>query len=91
MPHADSTGGISPARGLTTRDVARRYRVSEDKVRAWIRCGRLSAINTASAKCGKPRYVVTPEAIAEFERVHSAAAPPRAVRRRRQPAVIDFY
>jgi excisionase family DNA binding protein len=43
-----------PPRGLTVREVARRYRVSPDKVRAWIRRGELAAVNTASTLCGKP-------------------------------------
>src|SRR5262245_18072506 len=46
------------ARGLTVRDVARRYRVSPDKVRAWITSGELRAVNTATALCGRPRWVV---------------------------------
>ena len=46
------------ARGLTVADVARRYRVGEDKVRAWIRGGELKALNTAMSGCGKPRFVV---------------------------------
>ena len=37
------------AHGLTTRDVARRYRVGQDKVRKWIARGELVAVNTATA------------------------------------------
>jgi hypothetical protein len=78
-------------RGLTVTDVARRYRVSEDKVRAWIRSGELFAINTADALCGKPRWVVPPEALARFERGRQAAQPKPARRRRRLQGVIDFF
>ena len=53
--------------GLTTRDAARRYRVGEDKIRAWIKAGELEAINTATATCGKPRYVITTDALERFE------------------------
>jgi transposase len=88
MPPADTT---APARGLTTADVAARYRVSEDKVRTWIARGELRAINTASATCGKPRYVVPPDALAEFERRRSAAEPPKPVRRRRTPTQHDYF
>jgi hypothetical protein len=82
----------SRAAGLTVADVARRYRVSPDKVRAWIRRGELVAVNTAGALCGKPRYVVLPEALERFERGRAAAPPPKPPRRRRRrPEVIDFY
>jgi hypothetical protein len=77
--------------GCTVRDVARRYRVSEDKVRGWIRRGELLAINTAGATCGKPRFVVLPEALQRFERGRAAAEPPKPLRRRRRPELIDFF
>jgi len=80
------------SRGLTVRDVARRYRVGEDKVRGWIRRGELRAINTAAVLCGKPRWVVMPEALAEFERRRTGGAPPKpARRRRRRTEIVDYY
>jgi transposase len=84
---------VATSRGSTVAEVARRYRVSPDKVRAWIKRGELAAINTASRRCGKPRYVVLPDHLAEFERRHRAATPAvkPAPRRRRQPVAIDFY
>jgi excisionase family DNA binding protein len=78
-------------RCLTVDDVARRYRVSPDKVRAWIRRGELRAINTASAMCARPRFVVPPEALAELETRRSANPPPKPKRQRRQAHMIDFY
>jgi hypothetical protein len=82
----------APATGLTVRDVARRYRVGEDKVRAWIARGELAAVNTAAVLCGRPRYVVTPEALAAFERGRAAAEPkPTRRRRPRRPGVVDYY
>lgn len=79
------------ARGLTTADLARRYRVGEDRVRAWIKSGLLRAINTAATTCGKPRYVVVPESLAEFEKVRAAADPPKPQRKRRRSEMVDFY
>src|SRR5262249_18503933 len=62
-PAGPSTGRAGgPAAGLTVRDVARRYRVGEDKVRTWIARGELKAINTAAALCGRPRWIVPVEA-----------------------------
>jgi hypothetical protein len=80
-----------PTPGLTVADVARRYRVGEDKVRGWISRGELRAINTATALCGKPRWVIPPEALVSFEQRRAGGPPPKPQRRRRQPAAIDFY
>jgi hypothetical protein len=82
-----------PPRGLTVREVAGRYRVSPDRVRNWIRRGELFAINTADPLCGKPRFLVPPEALERFERGRAAAAPPKPPRRRRQmkTGFIDYF
>jgi hypothetical protein len=79
------------AAGLTVRDLARRYRVSTDKVRVWIHSGELVAITTAAVVCGKPRYVVLPDALVAFERRRQAGPPPKAPRQRRRSYNIDFY
>jgi excisionase family DNA binding protein len=81
-----------PAAGLTVAEVARRYRVGEDKVRAWIARGELKAINTAAVLCGRPRWVVPPEALAEFEKARRGSPAPKPQRQRRRRAQeIDFY
>jgi transposase len=77
--------------GLRVREFARRYRVGEDKVRDWIRRGELKAVNTAAALCGRPRWVIPAEAVAEFERRRSSASPPKPPRRRRQVRQTDYY
>jgi excisionase family DNA binding protein len=80
-------------RGYTPRELARVLRVSPDRVRAWIQAGELGAIDTARNRCGRPRYVILPHHLAEFEQRRRAAtpAPKPPPRRRRLPAVIDFY
>jgi excisionase family DNA binding protein len=80
-------------RGLTSAEVAERYRVGEDKVRAWIRSGELPAINTAGVLSGRPRFVITPDGLAVFERRRAAAGPPAPARQRRagRPAYKDYY
>ncbi len=80
-----------PPRGYTTADIARMYRVSPDKVRAWIARGELAAINTATALCGKPRWVITPDALAAFERRRAGGPPPKKQRRRRQQLPVDYF
>jgi transposase len=57
------------AAGLTVREVAKRYRVSEDKVRGWIARGEIrGAVNTSTNLSGRPRWIILPDALAEFER-----------------------
>lgn len=83
---------VEPARGYTPREVARVLRVSPDRVRAWILSGELGAINTAGRRCGKPRYVVLPQHLAEFARARSAGPTAKPAPRRRRPAGhIDYY
>ena len=77
--------------GLTVREVAKRYRVGPDKVRGWIRRGELAAINTADVACGRPRFVVTSEAIQQFEKRRAAAEPQNRNARPRRRTVKDYF
>lgn len=83
----------TPQRGFTPRELARLLRISADRVRTMIVRGELGALNLAPAKCGKPRYVILPHHLAEFERGRSAAQPKPAPRRRKhQPAGwVDYF
>jgi transposase len=92
MPPNPDTPLCDSSAGLTVRDVARRYRVGEDKVRGWIARGELRGVNTAAVLAGKPRWVVTAEALAEFEQLRRGGPPPKPLRRRRrQSDMIDYY
>lgn len=82
---------LSRTTGLTVRDVARRYRVGEDKVRAWIARGELRAVNTSTNLSGRPRWVVSPDALVEFERRRAGGPPPPKPRRRRKETLVDYY
>jgi hypothetical protein len=88
MPPSNDT---TTPRGYTTADIARRYRVSEDRVRRWITGGELFAINTSDVRCKRPRYVIPADALERFERGRAAAQPKPAPRRRRKSDKIDFY
>lgn len=77
-------------RGFTVTEVARLFRVSPDKIRNWIRTGRLGAVNTSQSRSGKPRFVVLPHHLAEFER-GSSAAPPCKVKRRKRTPIVDYF
>jgi transposase len=79
-------------RGFTVADVARRYRVSPDKVRAWLKRGELRGVNTAAVLCGRPRWVISPEALEEFEKSRRGGSPPKPpTKRRRSANAIDYY
>jgi excisionase family DNA binding protein len=92
MATSDLRATDTPPRGYTPRELARLLRVSPDRVRAWIQSGELGAVNTATHRCGRPRWVILPSHLAAWEERHQAAPPPRpAPRRRRPPTVVDFY
>jgi Helix-turn-helix domain len=80
-----------PATGLTVRDVAQRYRVGKDKIRAWIRRGELRAINTAASACARPRFIILREDLAAFENIRTGGPPPKPPRRRRRQEAVDYY
>jgi transposase len=82
---------LSPARGHTVRDVAARYRVGVSRVLGWIRRGELRAINRRDDRAGRPAYVVTPEALMEFEHARSVSPPPKPARRKRRTSVVDYF
>ena len=87
------TPAISPALREATPSAMwlGRYRVGEDKVRGWITRGELRAINTSAVLCGKRRWVIPPEALAEFEKRRAGGPPPAPARRHRRQAQVDFY
>jgi transposase len=83
---------VHTGRGMTPREVAKFLRVSPDRVRSWILKGELAAVNTANIRCGRPRWVILPHHLAEWERGRRASPPPKRWRRRRQPAeLVDYY
>src|SRR5262249_13038079 len=88
---SDPVGTGPVPRGFTVRDVARRYRVGEDKVRGWIARGELAAINTATVLCGKPRWVITPDALVLFENRRHGGPPPKQPRQRRRTDEVDYF
>lgn len=91
LPPRRSRSRRPPAGYLTPREVARRWRIHVDKVLVFIRAGELWAFNVASKASRRPRYLVTEEAVREFEAARaacpggSASATP-AKRRARKPA-----
>ena len=77
---------------LTPPQVAKQLGVSPDKVLDWIRKGELSATNVAAGS-GRPRYRISAEDLAKFQRTRqNVKPPPRPPRRpRKDPNVIEFF
>jgi hypothetical protein len=88
---ADAGLRIAAGYGLTVADVARRYRVSPERVRRWIANGAILAINRRDTRTGRPSWVITPEALADFERGRAATPPPKQVRRKKRTSLVDYY
>ena len=77
----------------TPPEVAKRLRVSADKVRAWIAAGQLRAIDvSARPGIGKPRWRIHPTDLIAFENSRTARPPAKPKPRRRKPAdVIQYF
>ncbi len=71
---------------FTPRQLARRWNVHIDKVLTFIKSGTLAAFNVASVKSTRPRYRISIEAVAAFERDRSAG-PPSAVNKNKSSRV----
>lgn len=56
---------------MTPPQIARQRGVRVGKVLAWIKRGELEAVNMAECRSGRPRWKVSPEALAAFERGRS--------------------
>jgi hypothetical protein len=77
---------------LTPPKVARRYGCTPEKVLAWIRAGELRAINIATKRGGRPRYVIDVADLAAFENMRAVvASPPSSRRRSAAPAGVTQY
>ena len=70
-------------RYLTPSEIAKRLRVSPEKVLGWIRRAKLRAVNVGNGD--QPRYRVHPDDLEDFLKQREVQPPPPAQRRRRQP------
>lgn len=75
---------------LSPPAIAKRYGIKPVKVLAWIAAGELVAVNVAERSNGRPRWRVSPEALADFERRRSSrpAAQPRRNPRKQVPRYV---
>lgn len=79
-------------RCMSVRQMAKWLSVSTAKVLAWIRSGKLKAINTSSSP-RRPQYRITPDAIREFTNAQTVptSRPERRRQERRPPGWVDRY
>jgi hypothetical protein len=77
--------------GYTPRQVAKILRISPDRVRAMVQRGELGALNLATHRCGKPRYVILPRHLDEFARLVEARPEAKPAPPRKRVVGIDYY
>jgi hypothetical protein len=77
--------------GFTVADLCRRWRIGPDKIHGFIRRGELLAVNVATNLSGRPQWRITPESVARFEQRRSSVPPPKPQRRKKQPALVDYF
>jgi hypothetical protein len=73
--------------------IMRHFNVGRGTVKAWIEANELKAVNASrSPGSRKPRWRVSPEALAAFEAARAAGVPaPKPRRRKSSGDVIEFY
>ena len=84
------------APSMTVPEFARRYRMGQDKVRIFIQRGEILAVNTAMNEKKRPRWVIPPEALEQFEITRGTKArieTPRPAQKRAPVSdnVIKFF
>jgi hypothetical protein len=84
---------VQVTRYLTPPEYARSRGVDAHKIAALIKSGELEAVNFATSTGGRPRWKISPEAIAIFEAARSATPAPKIVRcrRRKTPGIVEFF
>jgi excisionase family DNA binding protein len=78
---------------LTPPEIAERYRVSPDKVLAWINRGELRAVNVAATLVGRPRWRISMADLLVFEQRRAAGPMVQVARRRERQAqgVTEYF
>jgi len=76
---------------LTPPEVARRLRIKAERVRDFIKCGLLRAINVASPLSTRPRWRIHESDLLAFENSRSGGQRPKQSKRRPQNQDITEY
>ena len=97
--HPNSANGNGRPSGdrvkFTPPQVARSWGIKPDKVRSWILCGELPAINVATNQNGRARYLIDADDLRDFELRRAVTAPVNGGRGKRKDNgngnVIEFF
>ncbi len=75
------------------REIAVQRDVKVEVVLGWIHSGELKAVDCSSRRGGRPRWRISAEALARFDAKRASMPAPKIqrIRRRRDPAVIEFF
>lgn len=76
---------------FTPPQLSKRWRCKPSTVIAAIKRGDLRAFNLASPGCTRPRFRISPEAVAEFELRKSVVTPVKAIRTRRRDESVKSF
>ena len=77
---------------FTPPELAKRWRVSSDKVRNFIATGELVAFNVANKQSGRPRYRISIEEVRKFEARRATPPKPQVKRKMKKPqGIIEFF
>jgi hypothetical protein len=76
---------------VTPAEYAERLKIDVRRVLAWIHQGELKAVNFSSSLASrKPRYLISEEAIQEFENLRTTFVPERRAKKPRRKHGADF-
>jgi hypothetical protein len=79
-------------RGYTPNELAAILRIGPDRIRSMIASGELGALNLAPSRCHRPRHVVLPHHLREFEQARRVVTPPpKPARRKKRTTLVDYY
>lgn len=76
---------------MTPPAVARRLAIKPERVIEFVRSGELAAVNVARRGCRRPRFRISPDALARFEAARSGASPVALPRQRRRAQQTSDY
>lgn len=71
--------------------IAKSRGVTPNKVLAWINSGELKAINCATKRGGLPRWKVSAESLADFDKLRQSGPPEPKVRAKKLPHTGKQY
>lgn len=75
----------------TPPQLAAEYGCSSETIHSHIKAGRLKAFSLSPPNCKRPRWLISPEAVAEFERTYAYQTTPKPRRSRRKTKAFTEY